>query len=63
MIAIHTDCPLLPLTQMIGGDGLIEEGGDLDRIVLMDDDMVGAFAAMTLEILGHETLVHQVVPR
>jgi hypothetical protein len=63
MIAIHTNTPLIPLTQMVQADGVIEEGGDFDRIVLVEDDLVAHFMGMTLEILGYEVIAHQVVPR
>jgi hypothetical protein len=62
VIAIHTDAPLIPLTQMIQGDAAIEIGGELGHVVLADDDMLGVIIGFTLDALGYETRIQQGSP-
>lgn len=54
-LAIYTDAPLIPLTQMIGDDGLVSAGKEV-RLVLVTDEETGHWIAKTLTVLGYSAV-------
>ena len=56
MIAIHTNAPMMPLTQMIGDDAVIGfafESSDV-LTVMTEDEVAAHWIAKTLDILGYQ---------
>ena len=59
MIAILTDAPLMPLTQMVAGDAAIQavDSPTHPHAVLTEDDLTAYWISKTLGYLGYQVLV------
>jgi hypothetical protein len=59
VIVIHTDAPLIPLTQMVAGDGMIDFSSENQGVltVSVEDPLVAYWVTRTLDALGYQTEV------
>jgi len=58
-LAVRTSAPLMPLSRMVSGTGLITRHGDQHLITGLEPEAVETLA-QTLEILGHDVDVVEV---
>ena len=59
MIVVHTNAPMLPLTQMVQGDAMIRIPVDSSDVlaVVTDDEEVAHWVAYTLNTLGYHVAI------